>query len=137
MAKDKNINADKALQAEQEAHAATKKALEELNAKCLKLASRIEELENATAIPGELLTTEEPEVDEDLLAAGLNAYGIGREHLFGAGMDPATGQVVLVTAGGSKARWPLAVGEKPAQLTAAQISGIPGASKRKPVAGRG
>ena len=77
---------------------------------------------------------DEPQVDEELLAAGLSAYGIEREHLAGAGMDPATGQVVMVTAGGSKVRWPLA--GKPAQLTAVQITGVSPRAARKPVAGR-
>lgn len=168
MAKDMKIDSAKALLAEQEAHKATNKKLEEAllliesqggeisglkdqlrneqeahtatKVELKTAAVRIEQLDKAQLVTGELILSsdrDEPQVDEELLAAGLKAYGIERDFLAGAGMDPATGQAVLVTAGGSKVRWPLGDGEQLARLTPVQITGISASARRKPIAGRG
>lgn len=146
---------DDALRKEQEAHAATNEKLEEALKQIEELAGQVAELqgeltkekaahevttgqlEMARAMSEPvLLEAEEPQVDAELLLAGLTAYGIEREHLAGAGMDPATGQVVLVTVGGSKVRWPLAEGQTPAHLSLVQITGQASRPKRPAVAGK-
>lgn len=76
---------------------------------------------------------------KDLLTAALEAYGIDKKYVMSSREIKETGEIVIVTTGGSKVRYKegmeKAEGFKP--LNNIQITGInPETAKRKPIAGK-
>ena len=75
------------------------------------------------------------EIGDKILAAALKAYGIGEKYVLDSAFNKETGEVVIVTNGGSKVRFK--EGDKPQPLDDIAITGInPAAAKRKVIAGK-
>lgn len=78
--------------------------------------------------------------DEELIAEGMEAYGIDPEYVMATGIDPETGDAFILTNGGSRVRYsakrdPRDGPIKP--LTYIQVTGInPEWDKRKVIAGK-
>ena len=64
---------------------------------------------------------------EKLIAEGCKAYGIDRKLLFSSGIDPHTGEAVLLTDGGAKVRF--GKGAKVVPLDRVRVDGV---SRKKP-----
>jgi hypothetical protein len=74
--------------------------------------------------------------DQALIDEACRAYGIGKDYVFASRVDAATGEVVIVTVGGSKVRFKR--GDKPEPLNQIRVTGVnPEAKKRKPITGGG
>jgi hypothetical protein len=77
----------------------------------------------------------ENEIGDKILAAALKAYGIDEKFVLDSAFNEETGEVVIVTNGGSKIRFK--EGDKPQPLSDIAITGInPAAAKRKVIAGK-
>lgn len=75
------------------------------------------------------------EIGDNILAAALKAYGIGENSVLDSSFNGETGEVTIVTNGGSKVRFK--DGDKPEPLDKIAITGInPAATKRKVIAGK-
>lgn len=71
---------------------------------------------------------------DKLMAAALKAYGIAPRYVLASRYDPETGEMVIVTHGGSKVRY--REGDHPQPLSSIAVTGInPEAAKRKVIAG--
>ena len=71
--------------------------------------------------------------DEKLITAACEAYGIAPKYVLASRIDPATGEAVIVTHGGSKVRFK--AGAKVQPLDSIAVTGINPKPKRKPIAG--
>ena len=74
----------------------------------------------------------ENKAGEELLAAACKAYGISKEHVFASNYYPEAGEVVIVTAGGTKVRFKK--GDKVEALEPVRVDGVI-RKKMKPVTG--
>jgi len=74
------------------------------------------------------------EADHDLIDEAATAYGIDAEFILNANIDRATGDAVILTAGGSRVRY--AAGDKVVPLDPIQVDGVV-RKKMKPVTGAG
>lgn len=69
---------------------------------------------------------------EELLAAACKAYGIGAKHVFSSNYYPEAGEVVIVTAGGTRVRFKK--GDKVEALEPIRVDGVI-RKKMRPVTG--
>lgn len=77
----------------------------------------------------------EKKIDKGLIAEGCKAYGIDDAYVLASRIDPATGEAVILTRGGSRVRY--AKGAEVTPLGEIAITGVnPAAKKKKPVVGR-
>jgi hypothetical protein len=72
--------------------------------------------------------------EKTLLAQGCEAFGIDPRYVFASRLDTETGEMVILTNGGSRIRW--APGMEVEPLSAIAITGI-NPIKRKPITGPG
>ena len=75
------------------------------------------------------------EIGDKIVAEAMDAYGIDQKYVFASKFYPETGEMVIVTNGGSKVRFK--TGDKPAPLSQIAVTGInPETAKRKVIAGQ-
>lgn len=111
---------------------AMKTDLEELRAHLDEREKALDEREKALRAKGVSVVTEEDKkpltkAQEKLIAEGCKAYGINRKFLFSSGIDPHTGEAVLLTAGGAKVRF-----SKGAEVMPLDQVRVDGVSRKKP-----
>lgn len=108
--------------------------LQEMKADLEKLSAHLEEREQALDEREKALRLKGVSVEagekkkpltkeqEKLIAEGCKAYGIDRKFLFSSGIDPHTGEAVILTHGGKKLRYKTGHKAK-SELTETQITG--------------
>jgi len=96
------------------------KELQGMKADLEKLSAHLDEREKAL----EAGEKKKPltKAQEKLIAEGCKAYGIDRKFLFSSGIDPHTGEAVILTHGGKKLRYKTGHKAK-SELTETQITG--------------
>jgi hypothetical protein len=65
--------------------------------------------------------------EQKLIDDGCKAYGIDMKYLLSSGIDPQTGEAILLTSGGKKVRYQKGMGVEP--LSPVEVDGI---SRKKP-----
>jgi uncharacterized protein (DUF3084 family) len=142
MAKDKDVEAKgKELEAKAEELAKWANELQEKNEHLDSVALYLEQKEKELETREKALAEKGPSVapaedrekpltkaQEKLIEQGCEAYGIAKEHLLKARIDPRTGEAVLVTNGGKKVRYAKGT-EKVVPLDPVDVDGVP---RKKP-----